>query len=173
MTILETPRLILRVFEEADLDAFAALVADPEVMRFYPSGPRSREHAQRAIAWFRELQDKQGYSLWAVEHKADNRCIGYCGLVPQRIDGNPEVEVGYKLAKAYWNQGLATEAARAVRDWAFQNLAVPHLISIIDPANTASQRVAEKNGMRYVRDAEYDDKTCRIYIVQRTAASVA
>ncbi len=173
MTILETPRLLLRVFEETDLDAFAAIEADPEVMRYFTSGPRSREHAGRGVTWFRELQVKYGYSLWAVVHKADNHFIGFSGLVPQHIDGNLEVEIGYKLAKAYWNQGLATEAARAVRIWAFQNLDVPHLISIIDLANVASQRVAEKTGMRYVRNVEYDGKACRIYMVPRQDASLS
>ena len=77
------------------------------------------------------------------------------------------MEVGYKLAHAYWGLGLATEAACACRDWGFTHLPVPCLISIIDPGNAASIRVAQKNGMQHEKDAEYDGKTCRVYAVRR------
>ena len=167
MTILETDRLLLRVFHPEDLDAFAQIEADPEVMRFYPSGPRPREWAERGVRSFIRTQEERGFSLWAVVRKADGRLLGYCGLVPQKIGGIDEVEVGYKLARDVWGQGLATEAARACLAWGFSHLSVPRLISIIDPGNAASIRVAEKNGMRHETDAEYDGKTCRIYAIQR------
>jgi ribosomal-protein-alanine N-acetyltransferase len=77
------------------------------------------------------------------------------------------VELGYKLAKEYWNQGLTTEAAQAVQAWAFEHLDIERLISIIDPANMASLRVAEKNDMTYAQDVEYDGKTCHVYTIQR------
>lgn len=157
MTILETERLFLRVFRPEDLDAFAEIEADPEVMRFYPTGPRPKEWAERGVRYFIRTQEQHGFSLWAVIHKADGRFIGYCGLVPQTINGKEEVEVGYKLARAYWGQGLATEAARGVRDWGFAHLDAPRLVSVIDSGNAASARVAEKNGMRYDRDVVYDE----------------
>jgi len=165
--ILETERLMLRVFEDDDLDAFAALEADPDVMKYFTSGPRSRERAARGVAWFKDLQEQYGYSLWAVIDKSDDTFLGYCGLVPQTINGKEEVEVGYKLDKRYWRRGLATEAAIAVRIWGFSNLRVPRLISIIDPRNTASIRVAEKNGMRFTVDVEYDSKVCHVYAIDR------
>jgi len=165
--VLETERLILRPFMEADIEGFAPIEADPEVMRFYRSGPRSREQTARNIAWYIELQAKHGHSLWAVIHKADQLLIGYCGLLSQQIDGESEVEIGYKLARQYWGQGLATEAARAVRDWGFAHLPVPHLISIIDPENRASIRVAEKNGMTLWKEADYHGKLCSIYRLTR------
>ncbi len=166
-TILETDRLRLRVFRPEDLDAFAPIEADPEVMRFYASGPRSREWAERGVRYFIDLQEQYGFSPWAVIHKGEDRFIGFCGLIPQTLAGREEVEVGYKLARAYWGQGLATEAARACRDWGFARLAVPRLISIIDPGNATSTRIADKNGMTYDGDAEYDGKTCRIYAIRR------
>ena len=165
--VLETERLLLRVFCPGDLDAFAEIEADPEVMRFYPSGPRPREWAERGVRYFIRTQERHGFSPWAVIHKADGCFIGYCGLVPQIIDAQEEVEVGYKLARAYWGMGLAMEAARACRDWGFTHLPVPRLVSIIDPANAASIRVAQKNGMQHEKDADYDGKTCRIYTVRR------
>ena len=166
-TILETERLTLRVFRPEDLDAFASIEADPEVMRFYASGPRSRERADQGVRYFIGLQEQHGFSPWAVIHKADHRFIGYCGLLPQMIDGQEEVEVGYKLARAYWGMGLAAEAACACRDWGFTHLPVPRLISIIDPGNAASMRVAQKNGMQHEKDADYHGKTCHIYAVCR------
>lgn len=170
MILLETERLLLRVFRPEDIEDFAPIEADPEGMRFYPSGPRPREWAERGVRHFIRTQEQHGFSLWGVVHKADSRLIGYCGLVPQTIAGEEEVEVGYKLAHAYWGQGLATEAARAVRDWGFMHLDVPRLVSIIDPANAASIRVAEKNGMSHDGDITYDGKTCRLYTVRREAS---
>jgi ribosomal-protein-alanine N-acetyltransferase len=173
MNILETDRLILRTFEMEDLDDFAALEADPVVMRFYASGARSRAAAERGIAWFAELQAKHGYSLWAVVRKPDEAFIGCCGLLPQTIDDTPEVEIAYKLALAHWGQGYATEAARAIRDWSFANLAVDRLISIIDAENVASIRVADKNGMRHWKNAAFHGKTCRIYAIARNEADLS
>lgn len=167
LEILTTDRLVLRLFSPQDLDAFAAIEADPDVMHYTSTGPRSRERAEKAIAWYIQMQGKNGFSLWALEKRSAPGCIGYCGLVPQTIGGRQEVEVNYKLAKSCWDQGYATEAASGVRDWAFANLPVKRLISIIDPMNVASVRVAEKIGMRYVQNAEYDGKDCRVYAVNK------
>jgi ribosomal-protein-alanine N-acetyltransferase len=167
LQILETERLSLRVFELEDLDAFAAIEADPDVMKYFASGPRSRETAARAIAWYRTLQEQRGRSFWAVIHKADNCLIGLCGLIPQRVDDSDEIEVAYRLDKSYWGQGFAAEAATAVCKWGFDHLDVPRLISIIDPDNITSIRVAEKNGMSHVDQAEYDGKVCHIYAIAR------
>lgn len=170
MQILETTRLSLRVFESEDLDDFAAIEADPDVMKYFASGPRSREAAVRAIAWYTTLQEERGHSFWAVIHKADNRFIGLCGLIPQRVGENDELEVAYRLHKSYWAQGLATEATTAVCNWGFEHLDVSRLISIIDPRNIASIRVAEKNGMRHVDQVVYGGTICHIYAVARPHA---
>lgn len=172
MTILETDRLILRVFRPEDIEDFAPIEADPEVMRFYVPGPRSREFTERVVGYFISLQEEHGFSFWAVIQKSDSRFLGFCGLIPQTVDGQEEIEVGYKLARAEWGKGLATEAARAVRDWGFAHLDVPRLVSIIDPGNTASIRVAEKNGMARVKDMTYDGKPCRLYAVERPASTI-
>ena len=170
MTILETERLTLRVFQPEDIDDFAPIEADPDVMQFYASGPRPREWAERSVRFFMETQEEHGYSPWAVIRKSDGRFLGFCGLIPQTIEFKDEVEVGYKLAHDVWGQGLATEAARAVREWAFANLPVPRLVSIIDPGNATSLRVAEKNGMTFQRDITYDGKPCRLYAIGRPTA---
>ena len=167
MNILETERLILRVFRSEDIEDFAPIESDPEVMRFYASGPRPREQSERNIGKFIQTQKENGFSFWAVIHKADQRFIGYCGLLPQMIDGTVEPEIGYKLAVSHWGQGLATEAAGAVRLWGFAHLDVPRLVSIIDPGNAASIRVAEKNGLSYDRSITYAGKPCSVYAVGR------
>jgi len=166
--VLETSRLTLRRLTLCDLDDLARLYADPVVMRFYPS-VRTREESERNLRWIITQYDAHpGAGLWAAVHKQDKRFLGRCGLIPQHVDGVEDMEVGYLLDKAVWNRGLATEAAQAIRDYAFRASAnVPRLISIIHPDNTASQRVAEKNGMAHVTNAPFSGFNCRIYAIER------
>lgn len=124
-----------------------AVFGDPEVMRF-GRGPQSiewvRDWIERQIAKY----DQQGFGLWAVVLPESETVIGFCGLTRfEDINGRPEFEVGYRLAKQYWGHGLATEAATAVRDFAFQQLKIDRLIALINPENRQSIRVAEKLGM--------------------------
>ncbi len=166
MLIAEAQRVFLRCFHVADLDAMADVFGDPEVMRFGP-GPQSRD---RVEAWLRGcLEDyyrKWGFGLWAVVHKPDRRVIGYCGLTRfDDIDGRLEIEIGYRLARHFWGRGLATEAAGAVRDYAFDVLVLPRLVAIIDPHNGASIRVAEKNGLRYEKDVTFRANLRKLYVI--------
>jgi ribosomal-protein-alanine N-acetyltransferase len=146
MIVLQTPRLILRSFSDGDLEAMSALMADPDFMRF-SLGVYSREQT----AGFLEKvckRDREGLpSQFAVILRAHNRLLGYCGFFPQIVDEADELEIGYRLDPDYWGQGIATEAARAVRDYGFHELKLPRLISLVHPDNKASRRVAEKNGM--------------------------
>jgi RimJ/RimL family protein N-acetyltransferase len=164
--VLETERLILRRLTFDDLDELAALYADPETMRFL-DGPRTRQQMWSEIAWCLADYDRTGRSFWATIHKADNRLVGRCGLLTQTIEGRDEAEVAYMIARPYWGQGLGTEAARAITEYAFANYPFRRLISLIDPENTASLRVAQKSGMHYVKDAEVDGLSFRIYAVNR------
>lgn len=151
---LETPRLILRPFREKDLDRLAELMANPDFMRF-SLGVFSREQTasflEKLIDW-----DHRGLpSQFAVIHRGDNRLIGYCGFFHQKVDGTNEIEIGYRLHPDYWGRGLATEAARAVRDHGFADLKLPRVISLIHPENLASRRVAEKNGMKLEKETVF------------------
>ena len=96
-----------------------------------------------------------GYGLWATILKEDESYIGRCGLINQTIEGRDDVEMGYLIKRELWNRGLTTEAAMAIRDHAFNELNISRLISIIHPLNIASQRVAEKVGMRLERMAPF------------------
>jgi ribosomal-protein-alanine N-acetyltransferase len=165
MATLETDRLRLRPFAREDVDAFAVICSDPEVMRYYTS-LWTREDAQAFVERQIASLEQRGYSLLAVIHKQDDRFIGYCGLLHQHLEWGDEVEVGYMLDKAYWGRGLATEAARACMLDAFQRLGLRRLISLIHPENHASIRVAEKNGLRYERDTPFRGRPVRVYVIE-------
>lgn len=144
--MLQTRRLTLRKFKSEDLDALAVLMSDARFMRF-SLGPYSREQTKtfldKILAGYRDDLPSQ----FAVIVRAENKLIGYCGFFRQTVDNAEEIEIGYRLDAKYWGLGLATEAARAVRDHAFNDLKLDHVISLIHPDNVASRRVAEKNGM--------------------------
>jgi RimJ/RimL family protein N-acetyltransferase len=168
MVIAEAQRVVLRCFHVADLDAMAGVFGDPEVMRFGP-GPRSRDWVRGWLCGcLEDYYRKWGFGLWAVVHKPDRRVIGYCGLTRfDDIGGQSEIEIGYRLVREFWGRGLATEAARAVRDYAFGVLGLQRLVSIIDPHNGASLRVAEKTGLRYEKDVIFRENLRRLYVIHQ------
>jgi ribosomal-protein-alanine N-acetyltransferase len=171
MIIAETERLILRHFTIVDGDAMDRVFGDAEVM-FYGRGVQTPQWVREWLQGRLDDYQKLGYGLWAVVKKNDRDVIGYCGLsyFPD-IGGIPEIEIGYRLARAHWGWGVATEAARAVRDYVFGTLKMRRLIALIDPANVASIRVAEKIGMQYEKDvmlAGYSHSD-RVYAITRSA----
>src|SRR5512140_580531 len=149
MLILETPRIMLRQQVIEDLDDLWALYCDPEVTKYIPDAPRTREQAREELEWF--LQGHPCHpelGLWATILKENGKFIGRCGLLPWTIEGQEEVEVAYAIAREYWGQGLASEIARAIEQYAFETLSLRRLICLIEPENAASQKVAEKIGMK-------------------------
>lgn len=166
---LETQRLILREFTIDDLDDFASLMADPEVMRFSLKGPmedkeQAREYLQKRIL---DHYIQYGYGLYAAIHKEDHCLIGFVGLMSQVIDGENKTELGYRLYPHYWGKGLATEAALAVCQYAFDELAMNDLISIIDPQNKRSLEVAKRVGMHFWKNTVYHGFSVGIYILKK------
>jgi ribosomal-protein-alanine N-acetyltransferase len=157
--ILETPRLVLRHQVPADLDDLWALYCDPEIIKYIPDAPRTRDEAREELEWHMNGHPRNpDLGLWATIYKASGKFIGRCGLLPWSIDGRQEVEVAYTIARTYWGQGLGTEAAEAILQYGFRQLNLPRLVSLIEPENAASQRVAEKIGMRFekrVDEGEY------------------
>lgn len=145
MPTLTTDRLELRPFVAADLEAYARICADAEVMRFIgEGGPISREQAWRQLAMFAGQWSFDGYGMWAVIERASATLVGRVGA--WKPEGWPGLELGWLLGREYWGLGYATESARAARDFLFDEVGVPDLISLIDPANSRSIPVAERIG---------------------------
>ncbi|MGK3953182.1 GNAT family N-acetyltransferase [Microbacterium sp. I2] len=158
----DTARLRFRQMTPADLDAMAGLLADPDVMRYYPA-PKSREQAAAWIAWNQRNYAEHGYGLWIIETHA-GEFVGDCGLTWQDVDGLSKLEVGYHVTPAWQGQGVATEAAAASRDFVIEHLEARELIAIIHPDNRASQRVAEKIGMHRIEDEGTGSRARRIVL---------
>jgi RimJ/RimL family protein N-acetyltransferase len=151
-TTIETARLLLRPMQMADVDLLLHIFADPKVMAAFEQPPFDRE---QMVLWVKRNlshQAEHGFGLFSVVLKSNATLIGDCGLEFMDIEGEPTAELGYDFRSDYWNQGFATEAAQAVRDYAFQTLGLPRLISLIRVGNNASRRVAEKIGMRLLSE---------------------
>lgn len=148
MTILETPRLLLREMTPADYPALCLMLQDPEVMYAYAhafSDEESRAWLENQLRRYRE----DGFGLWAVVLKATGAMVGQCGLTWQQWGERRVLEVGYLLQKAHWHQGYATEAAKVCKEYAFQALHAAEVFSIIRDDNLPSQAVARRNGMAW------------------------
>ncbi len=166
MIVLETPRLVLRHLGAGDLEALAAIQSDPEVMRYFPSGPRTLEETGRDLDRCIALQAEHGFSLWATLERSTGRLIGRSGLLPQSLGGAEEVEIAYLIARSHWGLGLATEAASAIRDHGFGPLGLTRLVSIIHRDNLASRRVAEKSGLKAERIVQFMNHRCWLYAIE-------
>ncbi len=152
---LETARLRLRPWSDDDLDAYAELCADPEVMRWHGAkgDPLSRAGATEQMNGFRQRWDHDGFGLWCATPKETDECIGFVGLAVPRFlpEILPAVEIGWRLARDRWGQGLATEGARVAMGYAFGPLGLDRLVSVTRPENRRSWNVMQKLGMTLER----------------------
>lgn len=153
--MIETGRLLLREFKLEDFDALFKILSDPETMQHYPK-PFDQERTKRWIEWNIENYEKYGFGLWAVVLKETDEFIGDCGITMQIIDGESLPEIGYHINKKYWKKGFGSEAARAVRDWAFENTQFNCLYSYMKYTNIGSYSTAISNGMTKLK--EYPDE---------------
>ncbi len=168
MVILETERLALRHLRINDKESMYRIFCDPEVMRFGDS-IQTKEWVHN---WLGKIvvnyYETWGFGPYAVVERTSQKVIGYCGLffLPD-INGQPEIEIGYRLARSQWGYGYATEAAQTVRDFAFGSLNIKRLIAMIDPQNIASIHVAEKLGMTHEQDVMFEGYTHpdHIYVI--------
>lgn len=152
---LPTSRLLLRQWRPSDLEPFAAMNSDPDVMRYYPA-PWSREQSDAFAKRVMRLIDERGWGFWAVEERASGQFIGFIGLhIPSHeLPFYPCVEVGWRLTKSYWGLGYATEAAQSAISFGFQQLRLAELVAFTAIANLRSRAVMERLGMRL--DSEFD-----------------
>lgn len=166
MTI-ETERLLLREMREDDFDALFAVLADSDIMRHYPyTFDENRVHGW--IAKNMERYQIFGFGLWAVVLKETGEVIGDCGLTMQLIGGRIKPEIGYHIRKDCQRKGYASEAARASRDWAFQNTPFNIIYSYMKYTNVGSYSTALSNGMRQVDEFEDDEnEITKVYAITR------
>ncbi len=164
--MIETDRLLLRPMRADDIDALLAIFSDPKVMASFGGLLFDRDDMERWLRRNLAHQERVGYGLFSVLRKPDGLLIGDCGL--ELLDDDPGVaELGYDLRSDHWGRGLATEAAAAVRDYAFRSLGLPRLVSLIRRGNEASRRVAEKIGMRHADDLVRDGRRYWRYALDR------
>jgi len=158
---------MLRHFTPLDSGAMINVFGDPEVMRF-GDGIHSIDWIQAWLESCLEQYRTWGFGPYAVVRRQQEEVLGYCGLfLFPEIDGRSEIEIGYRLARSAWGSGYATEAVRAVRDYAFGTLGLKRLIALIDPANVPSLRVAEKIGMHYEKEVMLEgyDHADHVYVI--------
>lgn len=180
MKILETKRLLLRRFVTGDLDDLYALHRDPEMRRYFPQEGISPdrtltyEETREELEWHRNGHPRRPeLGLWATILKENGEFIGRCGLLPWSIDGRDEVEIAYMIAKKYWGLGLGTEAARGIRDYAFDELALVRLICLIDAENEASIKVATHIGMTFEKTIVDEFGPAQVYSMERQRSTVS
>ena len=164
---IETPRLLLRPMREEDVDDLLGIFGDPKVMAAFASAPFDRRQMEQWVQRNLDHQARHGYGLFSVILKANGLLVGDCGLEHMEVEGARETELGYDFRSDYWSQGLATEAASAVRDYAFQALKLPRLTSLIRAGNAPSRRVAEKIGMRLIATITRYEHEYWVYTLSR------
>ncbi|GAA3145976.1 GNAT family N-acetyltransferase [Streptomyces rectiviolaceus] len=162
MTLLQTPRLVLRRWREADVAPMTAINSDPEVMRWIRDGSvhEGEEQTRSTIARWEHGWETEGFGLFAVEIRATGELAGFTGLsVPHYLpEVLPAVEIGWRLGRSFWGQGIATEAARAALDFGLTDRGLERIVSIAQVGNEASERIMHKLGMRVERGTF--DPTC-------------
>jgi ribosomal-protein-alanine N-acetyltransferase len=163
--VLETERMVLRRMVMSDVDDLMGIFSDPVAMRYYPA-TKSRTEAEAWVRWTLGSYRDHGFGQWVAVFKDTGEFAGQCGLTVQKVEGEEEVEIGYLFLRRFWGMGLASEAARTVRDHGFA-LGYRRLVSIIDPQNLASRRVAEKTGLTLEKEVwKWNKKVC-IYSIQK------
>ncbi|MBA2493342.1 MAG: GNAT family N-acetyltransferase [Acidobacteria bacterium] len=163
--MLETERLIMRPFIESDVDEIFAMRSDEDIMRFI----REPQGRKESFDWIKLVSahwntDKLGFC--AVIEKNANKFLGWCGI--WRLKETGEMEIGYAIDKAYWGKGFATEAAEKFMRYAFEQLNAEKLVAVARPENTASRRVMEKLGMKFVKTGTFYSQTLVQYSISKS-----
>lgn len=155
MPDLATKRLLVRQWRDDDLDAFAAMSVDPDVMAHFPT-LYTRAEAAALIARQQAFIAERGYGFWAVEEKGGAPFVGFCGIKDVLFDvpWAPAVEVGWRFAREHWGKGYATESARAAVEFGFRELDLAEIVAFLLPMNQRSAAVCKRLGM--VRDPSRD-----------------
>jgi RimJ/RimL family protein N-acetyltransferase len=171
--LLETERLRLRGWRDDDVDPYAALCADPDVMRWLGANgaTKTREESARQLEEFRRHWDEHGFGLWCAAPLETDECVGFIGLaVPTFLpEILPAVEIGWRLARPSWGQGLATEGARRTAAYAFDDLGLDRIVSITRPPNRSSWNVMQKIGMTLERTTVHPEHGFEVVVYELAA----
>lgn len=160
-----TDRLLLRMLHDADFEEYAAIHADPEVTRYTTRSHLDRMEAWRHLAVIAGHWHLRGFGMWGVFEKETGRLAGRVGF--HQPDGWPDFELGWTMGRAFWGKGYATEAARRCVQFAFGEMGRDHLISLIDPANVASIRVAERIGETLQGEFQLGEHRLLVYGIRK------
>lgn len=164
---IKTNRLHLRHFRKEDLNTYAEIMGDQRIARWFPKGDSyTREESERSLNDILSHWTKHGYGLWAITEKDDDLLLGRCGLnyIPKTL----EVEIDFIIATKYWNNGYATEAAKASLFYGFKILKLEKIIALAKPENIVSRKVIEKIGMHYTNNMQYWNILCAKYEILKT-----
>jgi len=155
--MIRTPRLLLRPWREEDREPFAVMNADPAVMEFFPAC-LTREESDKGMDWFEAHYQAHSFGMLAAELLGQAPFIGFIGIqnVPFEAPFTPAIEIGWRLARPFWNRGLATEGASAVLRYGFKRLGLNEIVAFAVPANLPSRRVMQKIGMRHDAAGDFD-----------------
>jgi ribosomal-protein-alanine N-acetyltransferase len=166
MTVAHTPRLTLRNFNSGDEAQLAWIYTDPDVMRYIPPGvPWEPEKIARFVGICQERYVTPGFGMWAVAmRESPETILGHCGL--QHLAKTEQVEIAWLFGKRCWNQGLATEAARAVIAHGFDHLGLSRIVAVAEPPNGASLRIMQKLGMSLQGPVRYYDRDLTMYALE-------
>lgn len=164
----ETTRLLFRKIDLSDFDQWLPFFEDPQTHQHWITEPKPPSvHCE---VWYRRQQQRYDENLGgmnALIEKSSGKLIGHAGLLIQRIDGQPALEIAYSLLPSFWGKGYATEAAMACRDHAFENNLADSVISIISITNTPSINVALRNKMKVDKETVYNENNVRIFRITR------
>ena len=163
MQIGKTARLILRSLSLEDVPALTDILSDPEVMKYSINGVCDEAATREFVKWGLSCYESHGVGPWALIDKKSSELIGFCSAGPEMIAEIEEINLGYRIAKRYWNKGLAAEAARAVLNYVFNEQKFTSVVVIIEPAHVASLKVAEKVGFSDYDVLEFHSRPVRLY----------
>lgn len=166
---LQTDRLFFRRLTPDDVAEWAPFCADEAALRFLPGFPTDLDSPEaKATFWINRTINRWqevGTGQCGLIERASGKLVGFAGLLSQEVDEQPALEIGYQLMPSAWGNGFATEAAIALRNYAFENKLAEKIISIIHKDNAPSQRVAERNGMTRGHETIYKDMPVFIYSI--------
>lgn len=167
--MFSSERLLFRSYTKADLEFLYSMLSDEKMMEFIGSGKtRSQQGTVNFLNWvFQHYKQNDEYGLKLLIRKEDGEPIGHAGIVPQVIEGKEELEIGYWIAREHWGNGYASEAAETLLDRGLNQLGEGRFIALVQKANLASRKVAEKTGMKLEKEIILADKQVCLYVYEK------